>query len=246
VDPAEAQPLIERTFGGWRAAGSAPAAVTAGSAADIARTTIFLVDKPGAAQSEIRIGHPGVARNTPDYYALQVLNTILGGSFTSRLNTNLREVHGWSYGARSGFSMRSGAGPFMASSAVVTAKTDSALIEFFRELNRIRTEPVPAEELEKAKRYVALGFPSSLETTSDVAGQLASLVTYGIDPSFFGTFVRNIMAVTPADVQRVANQYVRPGSSVVVVVGDRATIEAGIRAANLGVVELRTLDEFVK
>jgi len=246
VDPAEMHPTIERAFGAWRATAAAPAAASGARAPNVATTTIYLVDKPSAAQSEIRIVHPGVARNTPDFYALQVLNTILGGSFTSRLNTNLREVHGWSYGARSGFSMRAEPGPFTAQAAVVTAKTDSALIEFFRELNRIRTEPIPAEDLEKAKRYVALGFPASLETTQDVAGQLSQLVTYGIDPAFFGTFVQNIMAVTAADVQRVANQHVRPGASVVVVVGDRSTIEAGIRAANLGNVEIRQVDEFVR
>jgi predicted Zn-dependent peptidase len=240
------QPLVEQAFGGWRDMGGAPGMEGALDAPRIGSTTIYLVDKPGAAQSEIRIGHPGVARNTPDYFALQVLNTLLGGAFTSRLNMNLRETHGWTYGARSGFAMRGGAGPFTAQAGVVTAKTDSSLIEFFRELNRIRTEPIPAEELDKAKRYVALGFPQGLETTQDVAARLADLVTFGIDPSFLGTYVRGIMDVGPADVQRAANQYVRPGSAVVVVVGDRATVEAGIRAANLGPVEIRTIDEFVR
>jgi zinc protease len=215
-------------------------------APQIGSTTIYLVDKPGAAQSEIRIGHPGVARNTPDYFALQVLNTLLGGAFTSRLNLNLRETHAWTYGARSGFAMRQGAGPFTAQAGVVTAKTDSSLVEFFHELNRIRTEPIPAEELEKAKRYVALGFPQSLETTQDVAGNLSSLVTYGIDPSFLGSYVRNVMAVSADDVKRAADQYVRPGNAVVVVVGDRAQIEAGIRALNLGPVEIKDVGEFVR
>jgi len=246
VDPAAMQPQIERAFGSWRAMGAAPAATAGITEPRIEKTTIFLVDKPGAAQSEIRIGHPGVARNTPDYYALQVLNTILGGSFTSRLNTNLRETHGWSYGAGSGFSMRAAAGPFSARSAVVTAKTDSAVVEFFKELNRIRTEPIPAAELDKAKRYLALGFPQGLETTQAVTAQLSELVTYGIEPAFLQSYVQRVMAVTPEDVRRVANQYVRPGQSVVVVVGDRSVIEAGLRAINVAPVEVRDINEFVK
>ena len=245
VDPGM-QAQVEQAFGAWRAMGPAPAQSGGLDEPQIARTTIYLVDKPGAAQSEIRIGHPGVPRNTPDYFALQVLNTILGGSFTSRLNQNLRETHGWTYGAGSGFAMRRAAGPFQARSAVVTAKTDSAVVEFFRELNRIRTEPIPAEELDKAKRYLALGYPQDLETTQEVAGQLADLVTYGIDPSFFKTYVSSVMAVTPEDVRRVANRYVRPGQAVVVVVGDRSVIEAGLKSINVAPVEVRDVAEFVK
>jgi len=245
VDPSM-QPMVERAFGGWRAMGGAPAMEGSLDAPQVGTTTIYLVDKPGAAQSEIRIGHPGVARNTPDFFALQVLNTLLGGSFTSRLNMNLRETHAWTYGARSGFAMRAGAGPFTAQAGVVTAATDSSLVEFFKELNRIRSEPIPAEELEKAKRYVALGFPQSLETTQDVAGSLSNLVTYGIEPSFLGSYVGGVMGVTAADVRRVADRYVRPGNSVVVVVGDRSKIEAGIRALNLGTVEVKDVGEFVR
>ncbi|MBD0320589.1 MAG: insulinase family protein, partial [Gemmatimonadetes bacterium] len=176
VDPNAMQPVVQSALGAWRAAGPAAARMASLTTPTIAKSVVYLVDKPGAAQSEIRIGHPGVARNSPDYYALQVLNTIVGGSFTSRLNTNLREVKGWSYGARSGYAMRQAAGPFTAQAAVVTAKTDSSVVEFMRELNRIRSEPVSAEELDKAKRYVALGFPQTVETNPQVAGQLAGLV----------------------------------------------------------------------
>ena len=246
VDPDVVHPIVQNAFGSWRARGAAPRPTAALQTPEIARTSIVLVDKPGAAQSEIRIGHPGVARDHPDYVPLQVLNTILGGSFTSRLNTNLRETHGWSYGARSGYSMRRGAGPFTAQAAVVTAKTDSAVVEFFRELNRIRTESVPAEELEKAKRNVALGFPQRFETTARVTGELSDLVVNDIDPSFFSTFVPQVMNVTAADVQRVANQYVRPDRSVVVVVGDRKVVEPGLRAIGVAPVEVRDIGEFVR
>lgn len=246
VDPAAMHPAVEQAFGGWHGAAAAPVALPAPQAPTVEKTTIYLVDKPGAAQSEIRIGHPGVARDTRDYYALTVLNTLLGGSFSSRLNDNLREKHGYSYGAGSSFAMRRGAGPFTASSAVVTAKTDSAVIEFFKELRRIRDEAIPADELVRAKNYVALGFPQDFETTSDVAGQLATGVIYGLEPSYYDTYVQRIMAVTAEDVTRVAREYVRPDQSVVVVVGDRATVEPGLRAIGLAPVVLRNVDEFVR
>ena len=247
VEPASVQPLVEQAFGGWKANGAAPAFDAASLAApEIARTTVYVVDKPGAAQSVIRIGHPGVARNTPDYFPLMVLNTLLGGSFTSRLNQNLRETHGYTYGAGSSFQMRRGAGPFSAQAEVVSAKTDSAMIEFFRELNRIRSEPIPADELERAKRYLALGFPQDLETTSDVAQQMAGLVTYDLSPGFLAEYVPRVLAVTAEDVRRVANQYIRPDRAVVVVVGDRASIEPTLRALNLGEVQVRPVEEFVK
>jgi predicted Zn-dependent peptidase len=245
VDPAQMQPLIAQAFGGWTSQspmqlGEPPVAPTIG------RTIVYLIDKPGAAQSEIRIGHPGVARSNPDYYALLVMNTMLGGTFTSRLNTNLRETHGWSYGARSTYSMLRGAGPFTAAAGVQTNATDSALVEFFREINRIRTEPVGADELQKIKNFVALRLPDQLETTQDVAGQLATLETYGLNSSFYDDYVQRIMAVSAEDLRRVANTYVRPENSVVVIVGDRSVVEAGIRAANIGPVEIREVTEFVR
>lgn len=246
VDPAAMQPMIAQAFGGWRGQGAAMQLGEAPRAPTIGRTTVYLIDKPGAAQSEIRIGHPGVARSNPDFYALQVMNTMLGGTFTSRLNMNLRETHGWAYGARSGFSMLRGEGPFTAASGVQTNATDSALVEFFSELNRIRTEPVTADELQKIKNFVALRLPDQLETTQDMAGQLAALETYGLNASFYDDYVQRIMAVTAEDVRRVANQYVRPENSVVVIVGDRSKVEAGIRAANVGNVEIRDVTEFIR
>ncbi|HYR06505.1 MAG TPA: pitrilysin family protein [Longimicrobium sp.] len=246
VDPAAMQPIVAEAFGAWRGQGSAGAVADLPAPPAIGRTVVYLIDKPGAAQSEIRIGHPGVPRSSPDYFALQVLNTILGGSFTSRLNTNLRETHGWSYGARSSFQMLRGAGPFTAQAGVQTNATDSSLVEFFKEINRIRTEPVTQQELDKIKNFVALRLPDQLETTQDVAFQLANLETYGLDASFYDDYVQRVMAVTADDLRRVANQYVRPDRAVVVVVGDRQVVEAAVRAANVGPVEIREVTEFVR
>jgi predicted Zn-dependent peptidase len=244
VDAATVHPLVERAFGSWQAgAAPAPAALPTPAAA---QTRIYLIDKPGAPQSEVRIGHPAVARNNPDFFPMLVLNTLLGGSFTSRLQQNLRETHGYTYGARSSYSWRRGAGPFQAAAAVRTAVTDSSLVEFFKELNRVRSEAVPADELARAKNYVALGLPRNLETNSSLAFGMADLATYGLDSSFYDSYVDRVMAVTAADVQRVANRYVRPGESVVVVVGDLKTIEPTVRALNLGPVEVRPVGEFVQ
>ena len=173
-----------------------------------------------------------------------MLNTILGGSFTSRLNTNLRETHGYAYGAGSAFDMRAAAGPFFATANVQTDKTAESITEFFNELNRIGT--VPAEELEKAKNYVALGFPQGFETTQDIAAELSEQVIYGLPEGYFDNYMAKIQAVTAADVARVAKTYITPDRFAVVVVGDLKTIEARVRALNLGTVRVVPMEEILK
>ena len=140
------------------------------------------------------------------------MNTILGGSFSSRLNMNLREQHGYTYGAGSGFDMRASAGPFAAAAGVQTDKTSEAVKEFFNELNRI-PQPVPAEELARAKNYVALRFPGGFETTGDISRRLEEMFGYGLPDNYFATYVQNIQAVTLADVQRVAQYIQQPAAS---------------------------------
>jgi predicted Zn-dependent peptidase len=205
---------------------------------------IVLVDKPGAAQSEIRIGWIGVPRSTPDFFPLIVTNTILGGSFTSRLNTNLREVHGYAYGAFSQFAMRRQAGPFMAAAAVQTDKTAEAVREFFSELEGIR-RPIPAEEFGKAQRNVALGFPGDFETTGDLLARLHTQVALDLPDDVYSTYVQNVLAVRPADASRVAARYLQPERFLVLVVGDRAKVEAPLRALKLGPLTIRSVEETV-
>ena len=159
---------------------------------------IYIVDKPDAPQSQIRIGWVGVARSTTEYAPLEVLNTILGGSFTSRLNYNLREEHGYSYGANSAFDMRLSAGPFLAAAGVQTDKTGESVKEFFNELDRIGTL-VPEDELKKARNYVALSFPGEFETTGDLARKLEELVVYNLPDDTFAKFVGAVTSVTAAD-----------------------------------------------
>jgi predicted Zn-dependent peptidase len=172
------------------------------------------------------------------------MNTILGGSFTSRLNQNLRETKGYTYGAQSGFAMRRTAGPFVARAEVVTAKTDSALLEFMKELRAIR-DTVPATELAKAKQYLQLQLPGDFETTNDIAGQLVPLVTYGLPLDYHNSYVQRVEAVTQADVRRVAERYVNPARLAVVIVGDRKAIEPGLRALNVGPITVREVGAVV-
>jgi predicted Zn-dependent peptidase len=222
---------VRALFGAWERR-AVPASVY-GQPSPAKGTTIYVVDKPGAAQSSFRIGGVGVARNTQDYFPLTVMNTVLGGSFTSRLNQNLRETKAYTYGANSGFGMRRAPGPFTASAEVVAAKTDSALIEFMKELRAIR-DTVPKDELEKTKRYLQLQLPGRFETTGGIAGQLSQLVIYDVPLSFYNGYTQGIAAVAQADVQRVARQYIDPDKLAIVIVGDRKTIEAGLRSTKIG------------
>jgi predicted Zn-dependent peptidase len=244
VTMATATEQLTRVFGSWPGAG-ARAAAAIPTAPQLTSRAIVLVDKPGAAQSQIRIGWVGVPRSTPDYATLRVLNTILGGSFTSRLNQNLREEHGYTYGASSMFDMRTSAGPFLAAAGVQTDKTADALHEFFVELEGIQ-KPVPPDELEKAKNYVALGFPAEFETTGDLAQKLEELVVNNLPEDTYRNFVGAVTRVTAADVQKAAARYVQPGKMAVVVVGDRKVIEPGIAALKLGPIRVVPIEEFFK
>ncbi len=226
-------PRLEPAFASWKAPKGSVATAQVSQAPQVTARHVYLIDKPGAAQSQIRIGWVGVPRSTPDFYALRVLNTILGGSFTSRLNMNLREEHGYSYGAASAFDMRLGAGPFYAAAGVQTDKTSEALKEFFNELTRIH-QPISPEELEKAKNYLALLLPRNFETTAGMAGSLSQIWTYGLPDDFYATYADKIRAVTAAQVSAAAAKYIQPDKFAVVVIGDRKTIEPGIKALNLG------------
>ena len=240
VAPAVLQQKLETALGKW---GPGTASALEWPAVEqVSKRGIFVVDKPGAPQTEIRLGRIGVPRTTPDYFAITVMNTILGGSFTSRLNNNLREQHGYTYGAGSSFDFRPLPGPFLAYAAVQTAVTDKALTEFINELKRIR-EPVSEQELARAKNYVALSYPAEFQTVGQIAGQLEELVMFDLPDSYFNTYVKNILAVTMEDVQRVARQYIDPDRIAIVLVGDSKTIEGPVSALKLGPTVHETIDD---
>jgi predicted Zn-dependent peptidase len=238
VNPGQIEQKINAVLGGWQRGDVPP--LNYADPPKAGTTTIYLIDKPGAAQSSFRIGSVGVPRSTKDYFSLLVMNTILGGSFTSRLNQNLRETRGYTYGAGSRFDMRRAAGPFSASAEIVAAKTDSALLEFMKELNGIR-QAVPADELSRAKRFLQLQLPGNFETTQDIAFQMIPVALYGLPLDYYNNYVQNIEAVTQADVARVAQQYINPGSLAVVIVGDRKSIEPALKAINVAPIVIRDM-----
>jgi predicted Zn-dependent peptidase len=238
VNPVQIEQKINALFGSWQR-GDVPQ-LTYNEPPKAGVTTIYLIDKPGAAQSSFRIGAVGVPRSTKDYFALTVMNTILGGSFTSRLNQNLREARGYTYGAGSRFDMRRAAGPFSASAEIVSAKSDSALLEFMKELNGIR-QSVPADELSRAKRYLQLQLPGNFETTQQIAAALVPVGLYGLPLDYYNNYVQSVEAVTQADVNRVAQQYINPGSLAIVIVGDRKTIEQALKSTNVGPISIRDM-----
>jgi len=245
VTASSVMPMLEKAFGGWRAEGIAPMVAAVPVAPQLTSRQVYIIDKPDAPQSQVRIGWVGVSRSTADYAGLEVLNTILGGSFTSRLNQNLREEHGYSYGASSAFDMRLSAGPFLAAAGVQSDKTGPSVQEFFNELDNI-LKPVPSEELTKARNYVALGFPGEFETTGDLARKLEDLVVYNLPEDTYAKFVGAVTGVTAADLQRLAARYIQPDKMAVVVVGDRKSIEGPIRQLNLGPVHFITIDELFR
>ncbi|HWI20664.1 MAG TPA: pitrilysin family protein [Vicinamibacterales bacterium] len=245
VTLASAMPMLEKAFGSWKTDGMAPLVAEVPVAPQLTSRQVYIIDKPDAPQSQVRIGWVGVSRSTPDYAALEVLNTILGGSFTSRLNQNLREDKGYSYGASSVFDMRLSAGPFLAAAGVQSDKTAPSIQEFFNELNNI-LKPIPEEELKKAKNYVALGFPGEFETTGDLARKLEDLVVYKLPEDTYTKFVSSVTSITAADLQRLAARYIQPDKMAVVVVGDRKSIEGPIRLLNLGPVNFITIDELFR
>ena len=234
----EARTLATSALGGWRAPSSA--STGPGSAAEPPRPTtrVFLVDKPEAAQSVMMIGAPGVTRSSPDYAAITLMNTILGGSFSARLNDILREQKGYTYGARSSYSWRPLPGPFVASAAVRTDVTDSSLAIFFDEFRRIRSEPVTQQELDRAKSYITLSALGEFETTGQVAGELASLEMFGLTLADIPKEMDQIRALGAADVQRAADRYLDPAHLTIVVVGDVKNIRTGVEALGLGPVTL--------
>ena len=233
---------LEEVFGSWSGAGARPPVVAA--APQVRARSVWLIDLPGAPQSEIRIGRVGPPRSTPDYFPLIVANAVLGGSFTSRLNQNLREQHGYTYGASSRFDFRLSTGPFVAGAAVETSKTALALAEFFKELEGIR-KPIGEEELARARNYVALRYPAGFETTGELAGKLEGKVLFDLPDDYFTTYMDRVAKVTPSDVERVTAQYIDPHGVAVIVVGDRKRIEPEIRVLNLGPLRVLSVDEIL-
>lgn len=240
VTTAKAKAAVQKGLAAWTKAGDKPS-FEYPKLPELQPAKIYLVDKPGAAQSVVNIGLPGPSRNTPDYFALQVLNTILGGQFQSRLNANIREQKGYSYGVNSGFSYGKGPGPFRAGGAIFSAKTDAALIEFMKELKGIVGEkPITDEELKTAKDSLIQGLPQRFGSVSGISGAITSLVTQGLPDNYYQTYAKNVSAVTKEDLARVAKRYIDLNHLAIVIVGDRSQIEGPLKAT--GIAPIMVLD----
>jgi zinc protease len=234
---AEAQNIAQQAYGTWSAT-TAPLAPVANPARPSAGTRIILVDRPGSVQSSIIVGQPGFRATDPDYLNMVALNHVLGGGFSSRVNMNLREKHGYTYGAFSGLDLRPGAGVFRINSDVRTSSTDSALVEAVSEYKRIATEAVPPSELTGALNNIVSSFPSSVQSVQGLTGRIQQLIVWGLPLDFYTTYRERLAALTPNDLTTVAKARLRPDDLIVVVAGDLSKIEAPIRARNLGTVEV--------
>jgi zinc protease len=237
ITMATARTLVEKALGSWNVAAPSLASLN-NKIRPASGTRIILVDRPNSVQSSIIVGQGTVGWESPDYFGMQAIAQILGGGFGSRINSNLREKHGWSYGAFSTFNPLVNAGTFYISSEIRTNATDSAIAESVKEYKRIVEEPVPAVEARDQLNNVVASFPSSVQTVQGLMARLANVVTYGLPLDFYGTYRERLAAVTPADIARVGKSLLTPSAVTVVAVGDLKTIEAPIRALGIGTVEV--------
>lgn len=222
VERREVEELIRRHLADWEPADTPELTLPAVPQRD--ETRIYLVHRPGSVQSVMGVGHAGITPDDPDYFSLQVMNRVLGGGADSRLFQILREEKGWTYGANSQVTRPADRGVIRAITEVRTEVTDSALVELLHQMERIRQEPVPPQEMDAARNYLAGSFPLRLETASQVAGQLATQLLLDLPLDDLTGYPERIRRVSADDVQRVAREHLHPDRAAVVVVGDGARI----------------------
>ncbi len=234
LDPERIARTIEERLGGAPATTAPPAAEILPARRE--GVTIHVIDRPEAAQTELRLGHAAVGRRHPDYVPLLLLNTLLGGKFTSRINLNLRERHGYTYGASTRLGGRLGPGPFAVSTAVAIESTGAAAREVLYELERIRSEPVEVDEIEETRRYITGVFPYSSQTLSDVAKRLETLAIYDLPDDYYDRYLERIGSIDRAELLDLARRHLHPDRIAIVAVGPAARIAPQLAA--LGPVEV--------
>jgi zinc protease len=228
----EATKLVKDAFRGW--SGAAPSPVRVVDAPTAAPRGVHIIAKADAPQSEIRVAHVGIPRVHPDYFRVVVMNAVLGGLFSSRINLNLRERNAFTYGAHSEFEWRRGAGPFVVSTAVASEVTAAAAREILSEVDRIRAEPISEEELTLATSYLSGVFPIRYETTAAIATAIANLVLYGLEDSYFDSYRTKIQSVSAKDVLEAARRHLDPGRLRLTVVGDATKIREPLEVLGAG------------
>jgi zinc protease len=201
-----------------------------------------LVNRPAAPQTQVRVAAPGAPRSSPDFRAMQVMNMALGGLFSSRINMNLREAHGYTYGAGSQFIFRRHAGAFQVASGVRTDVTAAAVREIFNEIAGVAAEPMPADELGRAKAAMINSLPGAFETTQDAVANFSNVFVYGLGLDYYSGYAAAVEGVTPGQAQAIARTYLAPDRLRVIVVGDLDRIEPDLRRLSLMPVEIRDAD----
>ena len=235
----ELKALAESKFGAWK---SGEFSVPPIGAPETTKAKIVIVDRPGAQQTMVRLLQLGVARATPDYPALEVMNSELGGLFSSRINLNLREEHGYTYGAASFFVYRRSLGYFGAGGGIRTDATAPAVTEMLKEIHRMIDTPMKPDELSLAKDSQSRSLPGIFETNSGEAGALSEIFVYNLARDYFSTLPERLNAVTAEDAEAVAKKYLHPDQMILVCVGDRAKIEPELVKLDLGAIEIRDAD----
>jgi zinc protease len=224
-DRAAMESAIREAFGGWKAGNpSALAAPKPRSA-----RAVHLVDRPGAVQSTILLGVPVIDPSNPDYVPLSVTNTLLGGYFSSRITSNIREAKGYTYSPSSQLSTRYRDAYWAEAADVTTNVTGPSLKEIFYEIDRLQAEPPPAEELKAVQNYTAGIFVLQNSSRAGIVNVLELVDLHGLPADYLKTYVRRVYAVTPQDVQRMAQKYIQDDRATIVVVGDRKVIEEQIK-----------------
>jgi zinc protease len=234
----ELMPLLEKSFGKWMGA-SAPAI---NLPVPTVKRRVVLVDTPGAPQTQVRVALPGPMRSTPDYASLLVMNEILGGAFSSRINMNIREAHGYAYGANTWTRTLAHGGWIVAGAGVRTPTTAPAVKEMVKEMEQMGTQPVKPEEIALAKSSLVRSFPSWFETTSQTVNIISEIPVYNLGLDYYPEYAKKIDAVTEADIQNVAKKYLVPANMIVIAVGDRKAIESGLKSGGLGDLEIQDAD----
>jgi len=236
LDPDEIEMMANHRLGAWTGTPQAPEEFRVDPATRERR--VWVVHREGSVQSELRVGHVGTDRGTPDYFPLSIANLLFGGSFTSRLNLNLREKNGFTYGVRSRFGFRSRPGPFSVATSVGTDVTALAVREIVKELEQFVDGGPTDEEVAAARDYAAGVFGLQLETAGQIASRISQLVVYGLPDDYYHTYRDSLRAVTAGQVAAAVKRHIRPDELQIVVVGDADEIVAPLEALDLGLVEV--------
>jgi zinc protease len=232
----ELRMLAEKSFASWQS--GTPAQPALGAPTTTA-ARVVVVDKPGSPQTQVRVAAIGAARSSPDFRPMQVMNLALGGLFSSRINMNLREQHGYTYGASSQFSFRRAPGPFQVASGVRTDVTGPAVSEIFKEVRGMIDRPVSEDELKKAKDSLSNSLPGAFESSANAVSNFSNVFIYDLGLDYYTRYAEQVNAVTADQALAAAKKYLVPTSMVVIAVGDKGKIEPQLKKLNLGAIETR-------